>query len=351
MRENNVVSIAVVVPVYKVERTLHRCVESLLNQSVQAREIILVDDGSPDGSGDICDRYAEQYENIYVIHKENGGLGSARNAGIDIVTSEFVCFVDSDDYVKPDYLANMYAAINKSNSDIVIAGYVLKQNEDEVYCFPKDITGIYDRKNYSTFLNEFARGNAILYFAWNKLFRTKLIKNSGIRYTDRHCAEDMYFNILLYAQTKSVAVISNCDYVYIVGTQGTLSSRRRPNFWPDMKLVLETYGAVSDNYEDSSHTDLNKGNLTFVLVRNAVSNFISNEDFKMSEAKAYIEGISSDTVVREALSSSAPKGMTNRFIKVLLKFKMYRCFAIVILMKNYVKRRSFKLFAIVRERS
>ena len=97
---NSKIFISVIVPVYKVEKYLHRCIDSVLAQTFTDFELILVDDGSPDNCGKICDEYAEKDERIHVIHKENGGLSSARNAGLDIATGDYIVFIDSDDYVE-----------------------------------------------------------------------------------------------------------------------------------------------------------------------------------------------------------------------------------------------------------
>ena len=96
--------VSIVVPVYKIENVLHYCIDSILNQIYEDFELILVDDGSPDNSGKICDEYAKKENRIKVIHKENGGVSSARNCGIDAAKGKYICFVDSDDYVNKNYL-------------------------------------------------------------------------------------------------------------------------------------------------------------------------------------------------------------------------------------------------------
>ena len=110
--------ISVIVPVYKVEAYLPRCIRSLLRQSYKHLEILLIDDGSPDRCGEICDEYAEKDKRINVIHKENGGLPSARNAGLEIAKGEYVAFIDSDDMIESNYLELLYASNRQENSDI-----------------------------------------------------------------------------------------------------------------------------------------------------------------------------------------------------------------------------------------
>lgn len=102
--------VSVIIPVYKAERFLHRCIDSLLRQTFKAFEVILVDDGSPDGSGKICDEYAEKYSFIKAFHTENGGVSSARNYGITQAQGEWICFIDSDDFVTEDYLEAFFNA-------------------------------------------------------------------------------------------------------------------------------------------------------------------------------------------------------------------------------------------------
>ena len=126
------VAISVLVLVYNVEKTLDRCIQSILNQTFKDFEIILVDDGSTDGSGKLCDDYAKEYDNIRVIHKENEGLGPTRNAGIKAAKGEFVYHCDSDDWLKEELLEKVYNAITQTNSDVAVFGYDIfteKNNE------------------------------------------------------------------------------------------------------------------------------------------------------------------------------------------------------------------------------
>lgn len=126
MKQNPLIS--VIVPVYKVERFLPKCVESILNQTYRNLELILVDDGSPDGSGRLCDAYSVQDSRVRVLHKENGGLSDARNAGLDVAAGDYLSFVDGDDWIEPDTCAAMLAAAEKHGAVLVCAG---RYDEDE----------------------------------------------------------------------------------------------------------------------------------------------------------------------------------------------------------------------------
>ena len=139
--------ISIIVPVFNVEKYIERCVKSIENQSYRNLEIILVDDESPDRCPQICDEYAKRDERIKVLHKKNGGLSDARNAGLDVATGEYIAFVDSDDWVETDFIETLYRNAESENADISIIGCTLvwdngrkKQlsNEDEYYLFDKE---------------------------------------------------------------------------------------------------------------------------------------------------------------------------------------------------------------------
>ena len=135
--------VSIIVPVYKVEKYLDRCIESLIAQTLSDIEIILVDDGSPDNCPSLCDRWAKKDSRIKVIHKENGGLGFARNSGLDIACGEYVGFVDSDDFVKHDMYEALYSAAKNEDADIAMCGFLCiggimtarSGEEREINCF------------------------------------------------------------------------------------------------------------------------------------------------------------------------------------------------------------------------
>ena len=122
-------TISVIVPVYKVEKNIHRCVDSILGQTYADFELILVDDGSPDNCGAICDEYAAKDSRVVVIHQKNGGLSSARNAGIDIATGAYISFVDSDDYIYPNYLERLYEVLVEFDADISVCKMIEFSND------------------------------------------------------------------------------------------------------------------------------------------------------------------------------------------------------------------------------
>lgn len=204
--------VTVIVPVYKVEAYLERCVDSILQQDYRDLEIILVDDGSPDASGEICDRYAKRDERVKVIHKANGGLGPARNSALDLAKGEYVFFVDSDDYITDGIIKKLYEVCQREDADIACCGY---QSGKMVYYCEGDaeVYGTVEAAQ-KMLMCEDMDANAVC-----KLYKTKLFE--GIRYPA--CAYEVVpVTYKLYMRAKKVCNIKECGY-YIEKRQGSIT--------------------------------------------------------------------------------------------------------------------------------
>ena len=214
--------ISIIVPVYKVEKYLCRCIDSILNQSFEDFELILVDDGSPDSCGIICDEYCKKDKRIKVIHKENGGLSSARNAGLDIAQGEYIGFVDSDDYINKDMYNIMYREIKKTNSDIVICNYKNVYNYD--YFNIKAKYKIEDIKYFNKInaLEELYGIKKIQFIvAWNKLYKKSIFLN--LRYEENKIHEDEFIIHKILYKCKNVKYI-NCELYYYMQRKNSIMS-------------------------------------------------------------------------------------------------------------------------------
>jgi len=214
--------ISIVVPVYKVEKYLGRCVESLLAQTYRNVEIILVDDGSPDHCPQMCDDYAAKYEKIHVIHQENKGLSGARNTGIDHAKGELIAFVDSDDLWSPYFLENLYKALKENDADIsqcrweYMHGDELKEAYDPNASF-ECFTG------REMLANLYIQTGAYYVVAWNKLYKKELF--DGVRYPEGRIHEDEATTYKLFDKAKKCVFVNNALYGYFVGTGGTSITR------------------------------------------------------------------------------------------------------------------------------
>ncbi|MBO7143587.1 MAG: glycosyltransferase family 2 protein [Salinivirgaceae bacterium] len=166
--------ISVVVPIYKVERYLDKCINSLLSQTYHNLEIVLVDDGSPDNCPVLCDRYAQQYENVKTYHKPNGGLGTARNYGVEKASGNLIVFVDSDDYVEPTYVEDLWCLFSKYNADIAITR-IVREYEGKQRKVSKKYFSDYKASKKDVIFTAYT-GGKISWGAYGKLFKKKLLQ-------------------------------------------------------------------------------------------------------------------------------------------------------------------------------
>ena len=201
--------ISVIVPIYKVEEYLHRCIDSIINQTYTNLEIILVDDGSPDNCPMICDEYAKKDSRIRVIHKKNGGLSDARNAGIDIATGEYIMFIDSDDFVDIEMMESMMKNIIDNNVDMVVCNikYVYEDREVVKYNQADRILDKYEA------MEEYLKDGIVQAVAWNKLYKKSLIND--MRYKIGKTNEDEFFTYKVVDKTDKIYYNSRSFYNYI----------------------------------------------------------------------------------------------------------------------------------------
>ena len=204
--------ISVIVPVYKVEKYLPKCVDSILNQTYENLEILLVDDGSPDSCGEICDRYGEKDKRVRVIHKKNGGLSSARNAGIDAAKGEYLGFVDSDDWIEPETYEEMLQMALGEQVKFVCAGrYDVSEETGE------KTPGLCPQKSEVISAEEMIR--RLFFFencdsaAWDKLYHRSLF--AGIRYPLGVHSEDTPTTYRLIEKAEKAAVLNKRVYNYL----------------------------------------------------------------------------------------------------------------------------------------
>lgn len=233
--------ISVIVPIYKVEKYLNKCIDSILSQTFKDFEIILVDDGSPDNCGAICDKYESENENIKVIHQQNGGLSFARNSGIDFVfansNSEWIAFVDSDDYLKENYLEKLYNACIENDADLVVCDFE-RVDEKGNYCEKQheflsevltDKTEVFNRLYYDWRIHP----------AWNKLYKKEIFNN--IRFDNGKLHEDEFIIHKVLFESKKTVFIDDSPYCYLTrtsGIMGTESIKTRNN---GLEAEIERY--------------------------------------------------------------------------------------------------------------
>ena len=221
--------ISVIVPIYGVEKYLEECLDSILNQTYRNLEIILIDDGSPDRCGEICDRYASRDSRIKVIHQSNQGLSAARNAGMDIAIGEYISFIDSDDYIVPQYYEKMLEGFKQYPDAPIIACLVYQDKDGQITCLsPNWHTTQPVFHSSLTFSEECLLGKMTV-AVWNKLFRTELMKD--IRFRVGRIFEDSLFmhdlSPILKQYPGDVVVIPHYLYYYRI-RQGSICHGEEP---------------------------------------------------------------------------------------------------------------------------
>ena len=202
--------ISVIVPVYKVEPYLDKCVQSIVDQTYKNLEIILVDDGSPDNCGAMCDAWAEKDSRIKVIHKENGGLSDARNAGMNVATGQWISFVDSDDWVSADYIGALYRAIHETGAEIAACNIVISYGDIEPEESACDAT--LRVCNAGEAVRDILQGVGFRAVAWNKLYKTSLLENE--RYPVGKFHEDEFFTYRILTKAKRLVYVDCPLYAY-----------------------------------------------------------------------------------------------------------------------------------------
>lgn len=216
------VRISVIIPIYNAETSLSKCIKSVLSQTYTDIEIILIDDGSTDKSGDICDKFALKDDRIKVIHKTNGGVSSARNAGLNIAQGEWIVFVDSDDWCEEDYLSDFFNTKDILRaSDIVLQG---RMNESKGIV--KNCTVLKD--SMYTNIAEGILENQLLKFGapYCKLYSASLIKKHNIRFPEDYSyGEDTTFFLMNLTYVDRIISIGKCNYHYVDAESGSLSKR------------------------------------------------------------------------------------------------------------------------------
>lgn len=205
--------VSIIIPCYNVEKYMSRCVDSILSQTYSNIEIILVDDGSPDNCGKICDEYAQKDNRIKVIHKKNGGLADARNVAIDIVTGEWIVFVDSDDFVSNDYIETLYKLVINNHCMIGVAGFMP---------FLEGVKPYIVQPAYQEYVFNKVEGTEKMFYqelfdnaAWCKIYHRSLFE-TGIRYPFGLIYEDLPTTYLLFLQADKIAYCNRIIYNYLL---------------------------------------------------------------------------------------------------------------------------------------
>ena len=237
--------ISIIIPVYKVEKYLEKCIESVLKQTYTNLQIILVDDGSPDNCGKICDEYAKKDSRIEVIHKINGGLSDARNVGINRANGRYIGFVDSDDYIKEDMYEKLINLIKEYNADVSICN-LYDVIEGKEYIRNKE-NGIKEY-NRIDILKEVLLDKNIQSYAWNKLYKKELFNE--IKYPIGKKYEDIGTTFYIFEKCNKVVVTSKPEYYYLKRADSLVNNVTESTVLDYTEIIIQRYLYTQKNIEE-----------------------------------------------------------------------------------------------------
>lgn len=307
--------ISVIVPVYKVEKYLEKCIESIIKQTYTNLQIILVDDGSPDNCGKICDEYAKKDSRIEVIHKINGGLSDARNVGINRANGRYIGFVDSDDYIKEDMYEKLINLIKEYDADISICNLydVIDGNE----CIRNKENGI---REYSRIdiLKEILLDKNIQSYAWNKLYKKELFDE--IKYPIGKKYEDIGTTFYLFEKCNKIVVTSEPEYYYLKRADSLVNNVTESTILDYTEIIIQRYLYIKQNIKELRKYNNYYLAKTLITAHNDIENLENiSEEMQQRYKKLYelvLEIIKSNSKDIDELFSEEQKSALENLIKL-----------------------------------
>ncbi len=273
--------ISVIVPVYNVEAYLERCVESILQQTYAHFELILINDGSTDSSGQICDRLASQYENIKVYHIENAGVSNARNMGIQLATGSWVTFIDSDDFVTQDYLATLASAVEGLNVGFVIAP--LHHIKNGIVTDIPPHSGKTELWSTEETMKELLMTTRTSFFPVAKLFKRNLLADEKFN-TNYHLAEDALFLTELLLKTRCSSVFIDKPVYYYDHREGSATTSVNQHVFDTIEVYQQIIAQVSQAFPNLKYELINRECWSYITVYDKII-FTSREEYQEEKAE------------------------------------------------------------------
>ena len=326
-------TISIIVPVYNKENYLHKCINSLLNQNYDNFEIILVNDGSKDNSGRICDEYAKKDNRIKVIHKENGGVSSARNRGLDEASGMYIMFCDSDDFVNEEFCSSLINLANGDEDCLVLAGVTELWDNDKTkdHLCPKFPEGESVALTKSEFCDLFVELNlhnqfTLMHMPINKLFSVNIIRKCNLRFdTSINYNEDFIFNLLYLEKVSTIKIHNKSIYNYYKDTPGSLCKRYVKNMIEIYRIKEDILKRViTDKATNKQDADTVWHTLVFNDTNRAINNALSPSNPSTKREKIrYCNKLIRDKRFRTSIKYADKKGYNKIYI-FLLRFRSYR---------------------------
>ena len=344
--------VSVIVPIYNVERYLRRAVDSVLAQTLKDFELFLVDDGSPDGCGAICDEYAAKDSRVRVIHKANGGAPSARNAALDLARGEYVFFMDADDWAEPYMLADMYAFARRDDAQIVVAGFYIDTYSDDAH-FRTDEFKVDDmvfrcREDFRAAAWKLFDKN-LLYAPWNKLWKRDYLEQGHFRFPQTFW-DDFPFILMVIRDVDRVTVTSYMYYHFIRAREDSETAGYREGMYEKRE---EEHGWMKEIYR---HWGVNDDVSREMVARRYIERFVGcvvnlmhpKCTLPLAEKRRTLRKWLISRNVRQSLKLARPHSVMMVLMLVPIRLKNVGLTMLEGVVINYVRSHSARIFSILK---
>lgn len=350
------IKISIIVPVYNVKDYLRKSIDSYLNQNFNDYEIILVDDGSKDGSEKICDEYKDKYNNIKVIHQKNIGAHNARNAALKISNGKYVCFFDADDYVEFNMLDKLYNIAENNNLDLVISGFYIDTyyNDNDYICFKyipytnknEDIVIVNNKKDFRKLaIANF--DNNMFYSPWNKLYKKSYLDNYNITFPITY-RDDFPFVLSVIKDIENVAFIRECFYHFVRKRVDSETQKFVNNLYEkreeEHKYMIDIF-TYWDVMNDKNALEVISRRYIDRVIECMVNLFSENAKIDRKERLLQINNMLNNNNLDIALNYALPKKYYLKLMYIPLRIKNDKLCYIMSKFINYVKKSNIKLFS------
>ena len=340
-------AISVIVPVYKAENCLDKCVESILNQTFGDFEILLIDDGSPDQSGVLCDKYAAQDSRVRVFHKENGGVSSARNLGLKEALGTYIAFADSDDWMEPEELETLYGLVVEHGADSAGCAH---NNIDPDGTIREEVgalqAGVYEQEAIMTGIVDRLMGHRLEQpgqpvlngYIWRFLFSRDIIVREHIAFEGAYL-EDELFLVEYFCHAKKLAMCDRPLYNYWYNPNSAIH-RYMAGYMDTFRSFLTRKRALADRLDTAKHLPDWEFTTLWAGLFIAVSNvYAPGNPFSVSKQNAAVRAIAQEPGFADVIAKEIPNGLSRnkQIVAVLLHKKLYGMLTMLYRIKNWRK--------------
>lgn len=318
--------ISIVVPIYNVEKYIYKCIDSIINQTYTNLEIILVDDGSPDNCPKICDDYAVLDSRVKVIHKKNGGLSDARNAGLNTATGDYIIFIDGDDYAELNMIEKAHDTAQTSNCNVVIWGFFADYVDDDETLLKSEIhnhqSGVFRKAEYENIVfGKDLIGN--LGYAWNKMYEIRYLKDYNFKFTKGlSLVEDIVFNSPVLCNSEIIAFLEEPLIHYMQRPRVTLGSKYYDDYF---EIKMMGIGAVEKLLmswnKDTKEISKIITTMRFGALKTTIRLLSVAENMKKPQKRKYLSETLNKPEVIETLTKVKPVTPRDKLICKLIKLK------------------------------